>query len=195
MARLSGEGLRRGAAGAEAWAWPAGLAVLYAVPALAAWAGRGTMPLSVIVLSLLLASALIALTEIDRTTLRLPDAITAALVAGGLAAAALTGASVLWHLLSAGIGLAAIVILGEAYRTVRGVEGIGLGDAKLVAASGAWLGAAALPSVLLWACAAALIVLLAARALGQPVSARTAIPFGPFLAFGTWLVWCLGPLG
>jgi prepilin signal peptidase PulO-like enzyme (type II secretory pathway) len=39
-----------------------------------------------------------------------------------------------------------------------------------------------------------LLVLLLARLSGRPVTAQTAIPFGSFLAFGTWLVWCLGPL-
>jgi len=48
--------------------------------------------------------------------------------------------------------------------------------------------------VLLWACVAALAVLLVAHILGRRVAATTAIPFGSFLAFGTWLVWCLGPL-
>jgi prepilin signal peptidase PulO-like enzyme (type II secretory pathway) len=51
-----------------------------------------------------------------------------------------------------------------------------------------------LPTVLLWACVSALAVVLLAHALGRRVGARAAIPFGSFLAFGTWLVWCLGPL-
>lgn len=193
MARLNGEGLRRAAAGADDWAWPTGLVLIYAAPALLAWGGRGTISLAVAALSLLLAAALIALTEIDRTSFRLPDRITIPLIAAGLFAAAVTGGDVAWHLLSALIGLAAIVAVGEAYRALRGAEGIGLGDAKLFAASGAWLGAASLPSALLWACASALAVLVVARAMGRQLNARTAIPFGPFLAFGTWAVWCLGP--
>jgi leader peptidase (prepilin peptidase)/N-methyltransferase len=69
-----------------------------------------------------------------------------------------------------------------------------MGDAKLFAASGAWLGAQALPTVLLWACVTALGVVLLAHVRGRRIAATTAIPFGSFLAFGTWLVWCLGPL-
>jgi prepilin signal peptidase PulO-like enzyme (type II secretory pathway) len=87
-----------------------------------------------------------------------------------------------------------MLLVDQVYRAWRGISGIGRGDAKLFAASGAWLGAHALPVVLLGACASALLVLLAAHMLGRRLEARTAIPFGPFLAFGTWLVWCLGPL-
>lgn len=194
MARLNGGGVRRAAVGAEEWAWPAGLVLLYAVPAAVAWGAGGPVPAVVAALSLLLAAGLIALTEIDRTSLRLPDRLTIALVIGGVAAAAFTGSGVVWHLFSALLGLTAIVLVGAIYRAVRGVDGIGLGDAKLFAASGAWVGAGGLPSVLLWACVSALTLLLLARAMGRRLSARTAIPFGPFLAFGTWMVWCLGPL-
>jgi len=195
MAGLNGGGIRRVAAGADELAWPAGLVLLYAAPALVAWGGGGAMSLPVVALSLLLAASLIALTEIDRASFRLPDRITLPLIAAGLLATAVTGGGLLWHLFSAALGLGAIVLVGEAYRAVRGVDGIGLGDAKLFAASGAWLGAAALPSVLLWACASALAVLIALRAAGRRLGARTAIPFGPYLAFGTWAVWCLGPFG
>jgi prepilin signal peptidase PulO-like enzyme (type II secretory pathway) len=112
----------------------------------------------------------------------------------GILAAAILGGDVLWHVISAGAGLVLIILADRAYRAWRGFSGIGLGDAKLLAASGAWLGAEALPTVLLWSCSAALAVMALAHALGRRIGAHTAIPFGSFLAFGTWLVWCLGPL-
>lgn len=193
MPALSEGLVRRIAFGSGGWGWPAGLVVLYAVPALLAW--RDTAPPTrVFVLSLILAAALIALSETDRQTLRLPDSITIPLVLSGILAAAIVDGGVIWHVLSAGLGLALILLVDRAYRAWRGVSGIGLGDAKLLAASGAWLGAEALPTVLLWTCGSALLVLALAHALGRRMGAQTAIPFGSFLAFGTWLVWCLGPL-
>jgi len=193
MPAVNEDALRRGAVGSDAWAWPAGLAVLYAVPALALW--RGGMPdTAVLLLSLILGAALIALSEWDRTSFRLPDAITIPLTLAGIGAAALIGSGVAWHVVSAALGLVLILLVDWGYRAWRGRAGIGVGDAKLFAASGAWLGAEALPTVLLWACVAALGVLLVAHMLGRRVAATTAIPFGSFLAFGTWLVWCLGPL-
>jgi leader peptidase (prepilin peptidase)/N-methyltransferase len=143
---------------------------------------------------LILASALIALSEIDRQTFRLPDVITIPLAVSGILATGIVGGDVLWHAISAGVGLVLIILADRAYRAWRGFSGIGLGDAKLLAASGAWLGAEGLPTVLLWSCSAALVVMALAHALGRGIGAHTAIPFGSFLGFGTWLVWCLGPL-
>jgi leader peptidase (prepilin peptidase) / N-methyltransferase len=184
---------RRIAFGSGGWRWPAGLVVLYAVPALLGW--HGVAPSAqVLVLSLILAATLIVLSEIDRQTFRLPNWITIALALSGILAAAIVGGGIIWHVFSAGLGVALILLVDRAYRAWRGFSGIGQGDAKLFAASGAWLGAEALPTVLLWSCSSALVVLALAHALGRRIGAQTVIPFGSFLAFGTWLVWCLGPL-
>jgi len=185
--------VRRIALGGGGWRWPAGLVLLYAVPALLGWRGAAP-PAQVLVLSLILATALIALSEIDRQTFRLPDLITIPLALSGILATAIVGGGIIWHVLSAGLGLALILLVDRSYRTWRGFSGIGQGDAKLFAASGAWLGAEALPTVLLWSCSSALVVLALAHALGRRIGAQTAIPFGSFLALGTWLAWCLGPL-
>jgi prepilin signal peptidase PulO-like enzyme (type II secretory pathway) len=184
---------RRATFGSDGWHWPAGLTFLYAAPAFVAWHGGAPSPV-LCLLSLILAFGLIALSEIDRKSFRLPDRITVPLLLAGLLAAAIIGEGLVWRLFSAGVGLAVILLADHGYRAWRGISGIGLGDAKLFAAAGAWLGAEALPTVLLWSCALALVVLLLARLSGRPVTAQTAIPFGSFLAFGTWLVWCLGPL-
>jgi leader peptidase (prepilin peptidase)/N-methyltransferase len=68
--------------------------------------------------------------------------------------------------------------------------GLGLGDAKLFAAAGAWLSLEGLPSVMVWVSCAALVAIL----LRQPVEATTRAPFGPYLAFGFWVVWLYGPI-
>ena len=177
------------------WWWSAGIAVLYAAPGAFAWVWlETTLSTHVFVLSLGLAAALIVLSETDRRTFRLPDVITIPLGLAGILATTITDGRIVWHVFSAGLGLVLILLVDQAYRAWRGFSGIGLGDAKLFAASGAWLGAEALPTVLLWSCGAALVVLALAHAAGRQIGAQTAIPFGSFLAFGTWLVWCLGPL-
>jgi leader peptidase (prepilin peptidase)/N-methyltransferase len=185
--------VRRAFFGSERWHWPAALVGVYAVPALVAWHVSPPAP-SVVLLSSILAVALIVLSEFDRRSFRLPDRITLPLLLAGLFAAMAIGEPIVWRLVSAAIGFALVLLADQAYRAWRGVSGIGLGDAKLLAASGAWLGAQALPAVLLWSCILALLAVLLARLAGRPLTARTAIPFGSFLAFGTWLVWCLGPL-
>jgi leader peptidase (prepilin peptidase)/N-methyltransferase len=185
--------VRRVTFGSDGWLWPAGSIFVYAVPAFVTW-HNGLPEAPLVLSSVILALGLITLSEIDRKTFRLPDRITLPLLLAGVLAAMVIGDGIAWRLFSAAIGFAVILLADHGYRAWRGVSGIGLGDAKLFAAAGAWLGAEALPTVLLWSCVLALLVLLAARLSGWAVTAQTAIPFGSFLAFGTWLVWCLGPL-
>ena len=63
-----------------------------------------------------------------------------------------------------------------------------------LAAAGAGGGLEGLPSVLLYAAGSALAGILVAAVMGNEVTARTRFAFGPFLAFGLWLVWLYGPL-
>jgi leader peptidase (prepilin peptidase)/N-methyltransferase len=93
--------------------------------------------------------------------------------------------------LAGGLGFALIAWL---YRRLRGREGLGLGDAKLLAAGGAWLGWQALPSVVTLAALAALAVALAGARTGGKIAATTRIAFGPYLALAIWVVWLYGPL-
>jgi leader peptidase (prepilin peptidase)/N-methyltransferase len=134
---------------------------------------------------------LVALAAIDLRTLTLPDALTLPLIAGGLALAAwgALGPPAL-HAGGAAAGWALVWGIDAAYRAWRGAPGMGMGDAKLLAAAGAWCGLAALPSVLLAACLLGLVGALAAGA-----GVRTPVPFGPALAAAFWGTWLLGPLG
>jgi leader peptidase (prepilin peptidase)/N-methyltransferase len=145
--------------------------------------------------SAVLALALAALSAIDVYTYRLPDLITLPLATVGVFMTAWTGAAPLWwSIASAGIGFAALAGIGFLYRRWRRRSGLGLGDAKLLAAAGAWLGAEALPTVLLWAAGAGLVCVLVAHWRKGGMTATTRLPFGPFLSFAIWLVWLYGPL-
>ena len=78
------------------------------------------------------------------------------------------------------------------YRRLRGRDGLGEGDPKLLAAIGAWVGVAGLASVLLGAALAGLAWALVLRGRGQVLTATTALPFGPFLALACWAVLLAG---
>jgi leader peptidase (prepilin peptidase)/N-methyltransferase len=170
------------------------LALIYAATALPA-AVRGDMSGVALAASLLLGAGLVALSAIDLETYRLPDWLTLPLCAAGVVIAWLAGwDSLLWRVVSAATGFAGIFGVAQAYEAARGRSGLGLGDAKLMALSGAWVGVAGLISVLALACAAALCAVLIAWLRGRAVGLATAIPFGPFLAAGTWLTWLYGPL-
>jgi leader peptidase (prepilin peptidase)/N-methyltransferase len=168
-----------------------GVYLLLSAPAML-W--RALQP-SALVASTLLAGTLGLLSAIDVRDYRLPDALTMPLAAFGLLVAWWMQASpVWWHAASAVVGFGALAALAEAYRHLRGRDGLGLGDAKLLAASGAWLGVEGLPTVLLWASGSAIVAVLVSRWHSGTFLSDTRIPFGPFLAFGTWLVWLYGPV-
>ena len=69
-----------------------------------------------------------------------------------------------------------------------------MGDAKLFAATGAWIGTAALPGALFIAAATGLVVELARRALTGRGCRLHRLAFGPYLALATWIGWIFGPL-
>jgi len=80
------------------------------------------------------------------------------------------------------LGYCGFWALNAAYRAWRGREGLGGGDAKLLAASGAWLGTAPLPDEILVAALLALAAVSARRLAGETLERVAKIPFGPALA-------------
>jgi leader peptidase (prepilin peptidase)/N-methyltransferase len=74
------------------------------------------------------------------------------------------------HAIGAAAGFAAFWALGYAYRRLRGREGLGLGDAKLLAGSGAWVSWWGLPSVVLVAALAGLTAAVVRSVAGRAVS-------------------------
>lgn len=149
----------------------------------------------ILALSMVLALVLILLAEVDRRTMLLPDAVTIPLIAAGLAV------TWLWvpdrlpaHASGAAAGFAAFAAVAWAYHKARGRDGLGLGDAKLMAAAGAWLGWMALPGVVVVGACAALVTVLGARLAGRVIDPREPIPFGPFLALAIWISWLHGPI-
>jgi leader peptidase (prepilin peptidase)/N-methyltransferase len=138
---------------------------------------------------------LLTLGWIDIRSWLLPDTLTLPLVIAGLAAAAVFEPDQLMdRTLGAAGGYLGLLAVAMLYRVWRGREGLGWGDAKLLAASGAWLGASALPQVILLAALSALAGAACLRLSGVRLGVQSAMPFGPFLALATWILWLCGPL-
>jgi leader peptidase (prepilin peptidase)/N-methyltransferase len=128
------------------------------------------------------------LSWIDWQHMRLPDVLTLPLLACGLLVTWLTEPDALAsRMLGALAGYCVFRAVGLGYRQWRGHEGLGQGDAKLVAAGGAWLGWQALPWVVLIAALAGLTFALIRNRRGVALTATTALPFGPALALAIWL--------
>lgn len=134
--------------------------------------------------------ALLLLAILDLRHFWLPDRVTLPLVLAGLGSAWLFAAP---SLLSAAIGAASgyllLTLINLLYRSLRGQDGLGGGDAKLMAAIGAWLGWEMLPLILLLASTTGLIVVLVFALRGRAVTAADRLPFGAFLAIVAWPLW------
>ena len=140
---------------------------------------------------------LLTLALLDARHHWLPDALTLPLAALGLTLGDwVLPASLPDRLIGAAAGYGALGLLAFAYRRLRGRDGLGLGDAKLLGAIGAWFGWALLPLVLLVASVAGLgwAMLLSLR--GRAIDRGTALPFGTFLCCAVlpafWLGWHMG---
>ncbi len=136
---------------------------------------------------------LVALTFIDADTQLLPDNLTLPLLWGGLIAN-LFGLFV--PLADAVIGaIAGYLALWSVYwlfRIIRGKEGMGYGDFKLLAALGAWLGWKMLPLVILMSSVVGAAIGLSLIAFRRRDHA-TPLPFGPYLAIAGGIALFAGP--
>jgi leader peptidase (prepilin peptidase)/N-methyltransferase len=84
-----------------------------------------------------------------------------------------------------GIAVGAIAwLLRRLYFMFRKYQGLGLGDIKLLAASGVWIGLAGVPMQLLVGSLAALAAAGGLHLAGRTMTRQTSLPFGPFLTLG-----------
>lgn len=127
----------------------------------------------------------------DLRSMYLPDALTLPLLWAGLGLAASGyGVSPGDAIIGAILGYGFPWMIFHAYRLIRGVEGMGYGDFKLLAALGAWLGWTQIPYVLLVSALVA-VAIMGATILSGKEGREKQFPFGPYIAIAgwIWLVW------
>jgi leader peptidase (prepilin peptidase)/N-methyltransferase len=124
---------------------------------------------------------------IDAETLRLPDMLTLPLILAGLGVTWFYAPAAIYdHAAAAALGYLGFRWLDFVYLRLRHRQGLGAGDAKLLAAAGAWLGLEALPYIVMGAgLLGILMALLAARRDG--FGREQQIAFGPALALAFFL--------
>lgn len=125
--------------------------------------------------------AMIVITFIDLDHRIIPDAITLPGILLGLMVSPWLQVGRIDALIGVGVGAGFFLLVHIAYKTLRGISGMGGGDIKMAAMLGAWLG---WPGVLL--------TILFGSFLGSLIGAwfifsgrghgRTALPYGTFLA-------------
>jgi leader peptidase (prepilin peptidase)/N-methyltransferase len=129
--------------------------------------------------------ALVYLAYHDARTFRLPNYITLPLLVLGLILNSIDSAQLVRFsdaLAGAILGYLFFWSLNFLYRLIKKQDAIGMGDAKLLAALGAWLGLSALPEIIFIAALSGSIGGLIWLRL-QSQDHRAPFPFGPFLAF------------
>jgi leader peptidase (prepilin peptidase) / N-methyltransferase len=174
---------------------PFHLAVELAGIAVVAWAAIVDRDATWLWTASLLGWSLLALAWIDAEHMRLPDVITLPLLATGVGLQAFTALERLPEsVIGAIAGYVSFRTIASAYRAARGREGLGAGDAKLLAVCGAWCGWKTLPDLVVLAVLFAILAVLIARIAGRPVDRTVVIPFGPFIALSLWMTYLYGPL-
>ena len=146
-----------------------------------------------------LVSLLMALTLIDLDHLWLPEPLCRAGVVSGWITVTWMAASstpfaadrLLAHLLAACAGLLVLEGISNLAERALGQPALGLGDAKLAAMGGAWLGPLGLAASMMLAVLGGAVIGSVARLSGR-LGPREPFPFGPFIAAGIWLVWLKG---
>lgn len=132
---------------------------------------------------LLFASALIVLFVIDLRHRILPNAITLPGIAAGFVASWFLPPGWISSLIGIVAGGGVLLLIAEAYYRVRGQEGLGMGDVKMLAMIGAFLGWPLTVLTLVLASFAGSVVGVALIA-SRRGSMQAALPFGTFLALG-----------
>jgi leader peptidase (prepilin peptidase)/N-methyltransferase len=147
--------------------------------------------------ALALAALLSVGSVMDFRCRRLPDLITLPLIVAGFGSQFVVGGTdgLGFSLLGATLGFIAFWAIAKLYRLSRGTDGLGLGDAKLLAAAGAWLGPMFLAPIVFVGAILALLFVQVLRLRGEGISAQTIIPFGPFLSAAFFGFWCLKAAG
>jgi leader peptidase (prepilin peptidase)/N-methyltransferase len=160
---------------------------LTALLAAGLWLKYGAVPS--LIAHFVFGCGLIAVTFIDIDHMIIPDSLSLGGIVVGVALSLLTPVGWADSLIGVAVGGGSLLLVYFAYLAVTRREGMGLGDVKILAAIGAFLG---------WR--AVLFTIFVSSVVGAVVGGavvgfrlRRAIPFGAFLAFGALVYVFWGP--
>lgn len=126
----------------------------------------------------------------------IPDTASLLLVISGIVFALDSGSAVVTERILAGFFWVAMFwIVSRTYLQLRGWDGLGLGDVKLMAGIGTWTGFAGGSLVVLFASLSAAITVLILHRFEHSRNRslqKSGIAFGPFLCISAWAVWLSG---
>jgi leader peptidase (prepilin peptidase) / N-methyltransferase len=141
-----------------------------------------------VALGLLLVTALVPITLIDIEYRIIPNRITAPAAMAAVAAILVFDAGFIVEAAVAAAAAGGFFLLAA----IASPRGMGMGDVKLVAVLGLYLGRAVAPAILIALVAGVVIGGLIIARRGMTAGRRTPIPFGPFLALGGMIAYFVG---
>ena len=148
-------------------------------------------PGPLLVVRALFAAMLVALFFIDLEHQLLPDVITLPGIVIGLGASVFLTPGLIASAIGAAIGAAILLAIRWVWKRATGVDGMGLGDVKMLAMIGAFLGWQQVWLVLFVASLTGAVIGVAMASAGRG-SLKTRLPFGTFLAVSAFIAACWG---
>jgi leader peptidase (prepilin peptidase)/N-methyltransferase len=141
-----------------------------------------------IVLGLLLVTALVPITLIDLDLRIIPNRITGPAAVAALVAIAVLDRDFLVEAIVAGIAGGGFFLIAALLYP----RGMGMGDVKLAAVLGLYLGRAVAPAILIALVSGVFVGAAIMVRKGAVEGRKTAVPFGPFLALGGMIAFFVG---
>lgn len=148
-------------------------------------------PLPIIAL-FVLGALLIWISVIDVERFEIPDLASGLLFASGLIFQRYYGHDLAAYLAGAVLWSALFWIVGIGYARLRGWDGLGFGDVKLIAGIAMWLGFTQTTTVVFASALTGILVIVGAKLVRGGSMAdigTTAVAFGPFLCLSAWVIW------
>ncbi len=151
---------------------------------------------------LIFSALLVALLATDLETFRLPNPLTYFGVVAGIAFSLLGPPGIVSSLLGAALGAGILLAIRQAWLWAKGVDALGLGDVKMLAMIGAFLGWPHVWVVLLFSSGVGAIVGIGVAVAGRGTM-QSKLPFGVFLSLAAlasslwgqrFIEWYLGTL-
>lgn len=140
---------------------------------------------------LLFTALLIVLFGTDYDVQRLPDVVTLPGIVAGIALSLFAPPGIVASVVGAALGAAVLWFVRWGWKRLTGVDGMGLGDVKMLAMIGAFLGWRQVGVVLFLASLAGAMAGVALMATGRR-SLQTRLPFGTFLALAAYAASLVG---
>jgi leader peptidase (prepilin peptidase)/N-methyltransferase len=135
------------------------------------------------------AAVLVAVSAIDIDLHIIPNKIIYPAAAWGLISAALIRPSDLPELIAWGVGAGLFFLLAA----IAYPAGMGMGDVRLAAVMGLYLGSSVLPALLIAFVSGTVVGVAIMARHGVAEGRKMGVPFGPFLAFGALVAIVAGP--